>query len=32
MDSIVERITKWFREHYNVNIDYSTMTIYIKKK
>ena len=31
MDTI-EKINKWFREHYDLKIDYSTMTISIKKK
>ena len=31
MDTI-EKINKWFKEHYDLKIDYSTMTISIKKK
>lgn len=31
MDTI-EKINKWFREQYDIKIDYSTMTINIKKK
>ena len=31
MDTI-EKINKWFREQYDIKIDYSMMTINIKKK
>lgn len=28
----IEKINKWFREQYDIKIDYSTMIINIKKK
>ena len=32
MDKVVEKINKWFRDNYNIKVDYSTMTITLKKK
>ena len=31
-DEIIEKITKWFRSKYEIKVDYSTMTLYIKEK
>lgn len=32
MDIAVEKINKWFRDNYDIKVDYSTMTITLKKK
>lgn len=32
MDKAVEKISKFFRDNYDVKVDYSTMTITLKKK
>ena len=32
MSVIIEKINKWFRDNYDIKVDYSTMTITIKKK
>lgn len=31
-DKIIEKINKWFRSKYEIKVDYSTMTLYIKEK
>ena len=32
MDNTIEKINKWLRDHYDIKIDYYTMTISVKKK
>ena len=32
MNGIFEEINKWFRDNYDIKVDYSTMTITLKKK
>ena len=32
MSIVVEKINKWFRDNYDIKVDYSTMTIIIKRK
>ena len=32
MNGSFEKINKWFRDNYDIKIDYSTMTITLKKK
>ena len=32
MDKAVEKINKYFRDNYDIKVDYSTMTITLKKK
>lgn len=32
MSTAFEKINKWFRDNYDIKVDYSTMTITLKKK
>lgn len=32
MNKSFEKINKWFRDNYDIKVDYSTMTITLKKK
>lgn len=32
MNTSFEKINKWFRDNYDIKMDYSTMTITLKKK
>ena len=32
MNTVFEKINKWFHDNYDIKIDYSTMTITLKKK
>ena len=32
MNTVFERINKWFRNNYDIKVDYSTMTITLKKE
>lgn len=32
MNTSFEKINKWFRDNYDIKVDYSTMTITLKKK
>jgi hypothetical protein len=31
-DKIIEKINKWVRSKYEIKVDHSTMTLYIKEK
>ena len=32
MNTVFEKINKWFHNNYDIKVDYSTMTITLKKK